>query len=148
MFHYVACGLPNVWLENGYRETEMSDGSAGFSIDNVKDLHQQIGRSLAKKESLLNGDEFRFLRSELRMSRRNMGEFLGLSDETIKKWESGENPVHKASDAAIRSLFLESLLEASKIKDLLQLINHIEKTQQELRFKETAIGWREDRQCA
>lgn len=148
MFHYVASGLSNVWLENGYQETEMSDGSVGFKIDNIKDLHTAIGRALVRKETLLSGDEFRFLRSEVRMSRKNMGDFLGLSDETIKKWESGENAVHKASDAAIRSLFLESLKESSNIKNLLELINHIEKKQQELRFKDTAAGWCEDRYCA
>lgn len=149
MFHYVACGLPNVWLENGYRETTLVDGSTAFSIDDIKDLHVAIGRSLTQKEGILSGDEFRFIRSELRMSRRTMAEVVGMSPETIKKWESGENPIPKTADVAVRGLFLESLKEVSTVKGLLELINHIEKKQQqELRFKDTDHGWCEDRDCA
>lgn len=148
MFHYVACGLPNVWLENGYTERVSDKGESFFTVDNIKDLHAAIGRTLVDKDTLLTGDEFRYLRSEMRLSRKALGECLGYSDETIKKWESGENSTQKTADAALRMLYKEQLNEDSKVNALLKRINHLEKKDQELRFKELNGDWQEERQYA
>lgn len=53
LFHYVACGLPNVWLENGYTEGVASDGTPIFHIENIEGLHKAIAFSLFEKEALL-----------------------------------------------------------------------------------------------
>lgn len=149
MFHYVACGLPNVWLANGFTETKAEDGSTFFSITDVKELHVAIGHNLCEKESTLTGDEFRFLRSELRMSRRILAELQGVSDEAIKKWESGENPIQKLADVSLRQLFLEAQKEDGKIKALLTQIKDLERKEMRLCFKETKDGWEaEQEKCA
>jgi putative transcriptional regulator len=141
MFHYVACGLPNIWLANGYTETTGSDGVAFFSIAEARELHRAIGHFLTEKESVLTGDEFRFLRSELRMSRKTLAELLGYSDETIKKWESAENRAHKLADANLRQLFLEGQNEDGTLKALLTQIKDLEREERRLCFEETQTGW-------
>lgn len=141
MFHYVACGLPNVWLSNGFTETVDEAGEPFFSIAEVRDLHRAIGHSLTEKESVLSGDEFRFLRTELRMSRRTLAELLGYSDEAIKKWESGENRIHKLADANLRQLFLEGQSEDGTLKALLTQIKDLEREERKLCFEETQKGW-------
>lgn len=141
MFHYVACGLPNVWLANGFTETVDEKGDAFFSITDVRELHRAIGHFLTEKESVLSGDEFRFLRSELRMSRKTLAELLGYSVETLKKWESGENRIHKLGDANLRQLFLEGQSEDGTLKALLTQIKDLEREERRLCFEETQKGW-------
>lgn len=148
LFHYVACGLPNVWLENGYTEGVSSDGAAIFQVENVKGLHQAIAFSLVEKDTLLTGDEFRFLRSEIKLTRKTLGGIIGFSEETIKKWESGENPIQKTADVTLRNLYLESQNKAGRVGQLLQKINVIEKKDTALYFKEGTAGWEPEEKCA
>lgn len=141
MFHYVACGLPNVWLANGFTESAGPDGKPFFNITDVRQLHRAIGHFLTEKESVFTGDEFRFLRSELRMSRKTLSELLGYSDETIKKWESGENRIHKLADGALRQIYLEGQSEDGTMKALLTQIKDMEREERKLCFEETQKGW-------
>lgn len=148
LFHYVACGLHNVWLANGYTEGVNSEGKPMFHVENVKGLHKAIGLSLVEKDTLLTGDEFRFLRNEIKLTRKNLAAVLGISEETIKKWESGENPIQKTSDIMLRNLFLENQNMASVVRGLLEKINHLEKKDTEFFFKEGRGEWGPDKKCA
>lgn len=149
MFHYVACGLPNVWLANGYTETIDDNGKAFFNITGIRELHTAIAHSLTAKENTLTGAEFRFLRSEMKMSRNTLADLLGLSAETIKKWESGENPIAKLADANLRKLFLELQRENGEIRALLLQIKDLERQERKLCFTETSHGWKAQvEQCA
>lgn len=147
-FHYVACGLSNVWLENGYTEGVSSDGKPVFHVEDIKGLHEAIAFSLVEKDTLLSGDEFRFLRSEIKLTRKSLAGIIGCSEETIKKWESGENPIQKIADMALRNLYLESRNKASVVRDLLEKINHLEKKHTEFSFKDGAKGWEAEKKCA
>lgn len=142
MFHYAACGLPNVYLVNGFTETTDAAGERFFKIDNIKGLHLSIGMLLVDKESLLVGDEFRFLRDEMLMSRKALAHLLDISTETIKKWESGENPIPKSVDMVLRSIYKEFHNQQSDIRQMIDKINHDERACKELRFEETDGGWR------
>ncbi|MEB8055833.1 hypothetical protein [Pseudomonas fulva] len=148
LFHYVACGLPNVWLENGYTEGVSSDGAAIFQVEDVRGLHQAIALSLVEKDTLLTGDEFRFLRNEIKLTRKNLAGIINFSEETIKKWESGENPIQKIADVTLRNLYLESQNQVGKVGQLLNKINALEKKNTELYFKESSTGWRPEEKCA
>jgi putative transcriptional regulator len=147
-FHYVACGLSNVWLANGYSVGVSSDGKPVFHIEDVKGLHKAIAFSLVEKDTLLNGDEFRFLRSEVKLTRKSLAGVIGYSEETVKKWESGENPIQKTADMTLRNLYLESQNQASTVRELLEKINHLEKKDTELFFKEGGSGWEPEKKCA
>ncbi|WP_055100656.1 helix-turn-helix domain-containing protein [Alloalcanivorax xenomutans] len=148
MFHYVACGLPNIFLVNGYTESELPNGQKTFKIDDVKGLHKAIGMHLVQKESILDGDEFRFLRTEMLLSRKGLGELLGYSLEALKKWESGENKVQKSADVLLRILYKEFVMESSAVRDLVEKLNEIErKVSEKISFAETDQGWVE-KDCA
>ncbi|MBW8126590.1 MULTISPECIES: transcriptional regulator [Pseudomonas] len=147
-FHYVACGLPNVWLENGYTIGVSNDGKPVFHIENVKGLHKAIALSLVGKDTLLTGDEFRFLRGEIKLTRKFLASVIGYSEETVKKWESGENPIQKTADMTLRNLYLESQNQKSIVRELLEKINHLEKKHTELFFKDGEEGWEAEKKCA
>ena len=138
-FHYTACGLPDVWLANGFTVRQTSEGEA-FHIDQVKDLHQAIGLSIVEKEGLLTSDEFRFLRTEMCFSRRSLGELLDISGETIKKWESGENDIQKTADACLRNLYLHHI-HNDTVKALISSINSHERQETKICLSKTTQGW-------
>jgi DNA-binding transcriptional regulator YiaG len=149
MFHYTACGLPNIWLANGFTETFAEDGAAFFNITGIRELHTVIAHNLTEKESPLTGAELRFLRSELKMSRKTLGDLIGYSDEAIKKWESDTNPLPKLADASVRKLFLELQHENGELRKLLMQIKNLERQERKLCFTETLQGWKaEGQQCA
>lgn len=142
MFHYKACGLPNVYLENGYTIQQTEHGEA-FSISNIEQLHDAIGMAVIAKPDHLTGDEVRFLRTELSMSMKALGKLLGYKYETIKSWESGKSDIQKSSDVLLRALYSEYHNEASKVQSLVHSINNLEKEMsQMLRFKrQDNDGW-------
>lgn len=148
MFHYLASGLPDVWLANGYTVTEGANGEKFFSITDVKQLHKVIAHALVEKDSLLTGAEFRFLRSELKMSRKTLGELIDYTADAVKKWEYGENPIPKLADANLRKFFLEVQKENSEIRELLAHIKKLERHESKLCFAETQKGWEAQDQCA
>lgn len=150
MFHYTACGLPNIWLANGFSETLDESGNSFFHITGIRDLHTAIAQHLTSKDAYLTGAEFRFLRSELKMSRKTLADLIGMSDEAIKKWESDSNPIPKLADAGIRTLFLEiQKEETGEFRELLTQIKDLERQEKKLCFAETTEGWQpQDRQCA
>lgn len=140
-FHYVACGLPNVWLQGGVAQRETSDGAV-FHIEQIRELHEAIGMALVQKASLLTPDEFRYLRAETGLSRRNLGQILGVSPETIKKWESGENTIPKASDAWLRNLYLLHI-HHEEVRDLITRINQGERQELDICLSKTEFGWKD-----
>lgn len=73
---------------------------------------------------------------------------IGYSEEAIKKWESGENPIQKTADATLRTLYMESQNQASRVRELLERINHLERKETELYFKGVDGGWEKERKCA
>ncbi|MDN5872304.1 MAG: transcriptional regulator [Nitrococcus sp.] len=105
MYHYEECGLPNVWLVNGYTEHETPYGKA-VNIENTNGLHQCIAQEIIKSRPRLTGYEFRFLRHELDMSQKQLASvFFGKSDQTVANWEKGDHDVPKYADLIIRTLY-------------------------------------------
>ena len=74
MYHYTESGLPNVWLKSGYvmRKTPYGEGVA---VRDVVGLHKAICDAIVRKPSL-TAAELRFLRKEVRISRRRLAGFL------------------------------------------------------------------------
>lgn len=105
MYHYLECGLRNVWLTNGYEEHKTPYG-AGVSIHNVDELHREIGRGLVSKVGKLTGAEMRFLRQDMGLSQSKLALMLGNDAQTIAIWEkSGRQP--KMADRFVRALYRE-----------------------------------------
>jgi len=142
MYHYDTCGLDNVYLLNGFEEIETSDGRA-VSIHKLDELHQAIAESIVNLRRRLKGDEFRFLRIEMDMSQKMIGALMGKKDQTIAKWEKNELALPTLADATVRQLYIESTGKQSQLRGIFDLINHLDRTQQEieLRFEDSGYGW-------
>lgn len=134
-YHYKESGLDNVWLENGFTiETHPNYGEL-VSIADVRGLHKAIGRWLVGQPRTLTGAEFRFLRTDLDMSQRCLGELLGVTEQAVAKWEKARNkPVaSKPAERLLRGVYLECLDGASELS---RVLNRLTKLDAELAERE------------
>lgn len=106
--HYTACGLDDVYLLSGYKRHETAHG-LGVSVKDVDDLHRAIADHLVREKKALTGKEFRFLRKYLALTQVNIGEILGVSSQTVARWEKGQTELDGPAEAAMRILVLHSL---------------------------------------
>lgn len=68
-------------------------------IPNIERLHQAIARDLAKSDARLRAGEIRFLRTYLGYSSVDFARLMGVSPETVSRWESKGAPKRMALSA-------------------------------------------------
>jgi len=127
-YHYTESGLDNIYLLNGVNFVQ-EDGDTFTSIDDLEQLHIQIGKTLVEKTSPLLAKEFRFLRIELNLSQKALAELLGVDSQTIARWEKGETTIPRVSDVVLRAYYSESLQEDSRIGLMLKTLAETETSQ-------------------
>ncbi|TYL46512.1 helix-turn-helix domain-containing protein [Marinomonas sp. IMCC 4694] len=143
MYHYTECGLSNVFLKNGF-VMEQVDGENYTSIDDINNLHNAIAQSLTDNHTALCPAEFKFLRIELNLSQKMLGYRFGVSEQTIARYEKGQSVIPRTTDAALRSLFMETLEKASSVGYFLDLLSDAEAKQaaREILLEEVDNHWK------
>lgn len=139
-YRYTESGLTNVWLANGFTLRKTKYGG-GVSIHDVDGLHRALAQALANK-SRLTGTEVRFLRKEMGLSQRGLGELLGVTDQAVALWErKGRLP--KTADRLLRLIYVEHDKGNAPIRATIQRINDMDSQDQEQIIAEEAKGgWR------
>ncbi|PZN78380.1 MAG: transcriptional regulator [Candidatus Methylumidiphilus alinenensis] len=141
-YHYVQCGLDNVWLQNGFDIVETPYGQS-VKIERANQLDAVISECLTKKAAPLTGREFRFLRLRLDMSQKRIGELMGKEAQTVAVWEKSEK-VNQDVDFMIRHIYLQTVINARQTYvELVDYLNELDRAEHEnhLSFKETEDGW-------
>jgi DNA-binding transcriptional regulator YiaG len=108
-YHYMECGLDDIFLLNGVSETGTDYGPM-VHVENINGLHRAIGLHIVEKEEPMSGPEFRFLRKQMHRSQTELAKDFGVSDQTIANYEKGV-PIGPA-DALMRAHYLLSVLPA------------------------------------
>jgi DNA-binding transcriptional regulator YiaG len=149
MYQYVESGLDNVFLENGYRFHKTPYGE-GVSIQDTAGLNKAIGRWLISLPKPLNGAELRFLRIEMETTQRDLAEFIGTTEQTLRLWEKHRNKplpnaagVPGSADRLLRAIYSEYIGGDGTVRhmvDRLAKLNQIDVPQ--VRFRETNRGWK------
>lgn len=142
MYHYVESGLSNVYLKNGYM-VDCTDGDEFVSIGDMDGLHRALGKSIVNKGKPLSHEEFKFLRIELNLSQRMLGHRFGVSEQTIARYEKGQSDIPRTTDAALRSLYTESIDQHSPVSYFLDLLASSEAKQaaEQILVEETDQRW-------
>jgi DNA-binding transcriptional regulator YiaG len=122
MYHYRECGLPNVYLVNGYRKIATPYGR-GVSIEDVEDLHMAIAHALVEESPSLGGAEVRFVRKLLELTQTQLAALLGVEDQSVRRWEKLAR-VPKQADHGIRLVFRDLTHKARK--PLSELVRQID----------------------
>lgn len=121
MYHYTESGLPNVYLLNGFT-VETLDGEEYTSIDDMNGLHKTIANAIIDSPKPLTHQEFRFLRIEMNVSQKTLGTRFGVTEQTIARYEKGESSIPRTTDAALRSLYMESQQKNNPVSYFLDLL--------------------------
>lgn len=121
MYHYTESGLPNVYLVNGFT-VETLDGEEFTSIDDMNGLHKTIANAIIDSPKALTHQEFRFLRIEMNVSQKTLGTRFGVTEQTIARYEKGESSIPRTTDAALRSLYMESQQKNNPVSYFLDLL--------------------------
>lgn len=141
MYHFTECGLDNIYLRNGFDEVETAEGRA-VGIHALEQLHRVIAEGIVNKAGFLTGKELRFLRIELDLSQKALGDLMGKSDQMVAKWEKGESAIPILADKAVRDLYMESIGKGA-IAGLLKELSQLDRQYHELKYEleETREGW-------
>ncbi|MBW1764937.1 MAG: type II toxin-antitoxin system MqsA family antitoxin [Deltaproteobacteria bacterium] len=104
-YQYIESGLDNVYLV-GIEIHKCSCGEEIINLPAVAELHTLIALNLIKKKSSLNGNEIRFLRKNLGLTAKKLGEIIGIDNATISRWEKGSQLASNTHDRFLRLLYL------------------------------------------
>ena len=96
MYHYLECGLDDVYLVNGYPW-----------LDSIDSLHTTIGKLLVQKAGSLDGCEILFFRRELGLSQKVLGKRLDVNLQTVWRWENDKGRIKPDKDVSLRALYLD-----------------------------------------
>jgi DNA-binding transcriptional regulator YiaG len=115
--HYTDCGLDYVFLQNGF-EVETIDGEEYLSITDLDGLHRAIGMHIVMARKAPTGRELRFLRNELKMSQADLGRMIGVTYQSVARWEKGQTDVPGPAVFSVKLLYLLSLMPMDKRAEL------------------------------
>lgn len=104
VYHYLECGLDNVFLSD-VEICRCDCGEEIVSIPATPDLHSLIGLDLLKKKSPLNDKEIRFLRKNIGLTATLLSKYLGVEIETVSRWENGKTKPTLPHDRLIRMIY-------------------------------------------
>jgi len=139
-YHYRECGLPNIFLENGFKKIKTPYGEA-VSIESVEGLHKLIGDELVYKKPRLTGAELKFLRKELGLSQRVFGSLAGVQEQTVSLWERGEIDTPESAAIVIRVLYKEEHNPKGKLPQILERLKDLDYREFKLIASEKRGKW-------
>jgi DNA-binding transcriptional regulator YiaG len=141
-YHYRGCGLDNVWLSDGYRLVADVYG-AGVEIEDLPGLHRAIALVLASKLAPLTGAELRFLRIEMDLSQKRMGELLGRQAQTVALWEKN-GTASPAADYLVRHIYRQFIGERSTYVEEVDRLRALDQRDYQggFRFSDVDGEWR------
>lgn len=141
MHHYTECGLPDVWLMNGFTPHETPYGDV-MAVENVEGLHRAIGMQLIHRTPHLSGAEFRFLRKELDLSQNALAGYFGNDAQSVALWEK-RGRVPKWADRFVRAIYRESTEGNAQHRELIARLNDMDRQARGRQvFEDTPKGWR------
>lgn len=100
-FQYRACGLDNVYLRSGY-EQRIVRGETYTAVQDAEDLHEAIAEHLVLRRKTLRGQEVRFLRKLLGWTQADAGDALGMSDQSVARYEKDQGVLEGPADRLFR----------------------------------------------
>ena len=108
LHHFTESGLSYIYLE-GCRRYDCTDGKCDGSevaIPNLVGLMRTIAETVARQGRKLLPTEIRFLRTYLGFSGADFARRIGVSPETVSRWERGSVRMKNSTERFLRVLVL------------------------------------------
>lgn len=120
---YDESGLRNVTLMGILIHRCAACGNYEVSIPRIEQLHRIIAKSLIEKRTRFTGPEVRFLRKSLGLSSGDFARRMGVTVETVSRWEQNAVPVGPQADRLVRLLVAQGKLAMRYPEEHLALID-------------------------
>lgn len=143
---YRGCGLEGIYLCNGYEIEEM-DGDRYTHVRDAEALHRVIALNLVEHRKTLTPAELKFIRIAIDMTQSELAKALGVSSQTVARWEKGQVELPGPADRMLRVLVLVAMLPdeelAQLVRDLTKALDEMdESATTPLQFKHD-VEWKE-----
>jgi len=109
-YPYTEVGLKSVTLTN-VLVFHCKCGAIVAELPAVGQLHFLIALNLLRKETILSGEEARYLRKWVGYSATELAETTGYSKSIISRWENEKKDIAKESDRLLRLVVFAKMLE-------------------------------------
>ena len=123
-YHYVASGLDNVYLLNGFTVEEDPDYGCLVTFHKPDMLHRAIAIGIIEGGKPLNAKEFKFLRRMMKLTQKTLASNFGVDTQTIANYEKGITQIPKTSSDVFKANYLLSILpedvRASVIREIIR----------------------------
>jgi putative zinc finger/helix-turn-helix YgiT family protein len=139
-YSYAASGLPHVTLVGVEVRRCPACGEHEAVIPKIEQLHKTLSRGVIGKKARLTGAEIRFLRTYLGWSGVDFAKHMGVTAETISRWENGREQMNPVADRLVRLMVVtKSPVADYSLDDLLDLNDHAAPVR--LRITAKKGGW-------
>ena len=105
-YNYQMSGLSKVFLHGVTGEKCAQCGEIFTSIPHPLELHDLLASDIASQPSKLSGNEIRFLRTHLGFSGADFARKIGVTPETVSRWEKGALNMKDTAEKLLRVLVL------------------------------------------
>lgn len=121
---YELGGVPHVEL-HGIEVTLCSTcGDETIGIPRLAQLHRVIAQAFVEQHRMLAPVEIRFLRKHIGLSGTVFAQRMGVTRETVSRWESGAQPMGAVADRLLRLFVVtHEPSEIYAVDDLLSALN-------------------------
>ena len=101
---------------------------------------------LIQEKKALDGAEIRFLRHEMDLSQRMLGNLLNKSSQAVARWEKGQSRMDGAADRLLRLLYESQATGEGHENGIRELLEHLAALDSsdvgDVQFEDTGEGWR------
>jgi putative zinc finger/helix-turn-helix YgiT family protein len=139
-YSYSACGLPYVTLRGIEVRRCPKCGEHEAVIPRIEDLHRTIARAVAEKPARLAAAEIRFLRKYLGWSSTDFAQHMGVTLESVSRWENDREPIGPIADRLLRLM----VATMAPVKDYpVDTLAHLDDSREpiRLRMQPAKSGW-------
>lgn len=114
-------GLPHVELHGIEVSRCTSCGKEEIAIPRISQLHHVLSERFVKQQRMLAPSEIRFLRKHVGLSSADLAKTMGVTRETVSRWESGANPMGAVADRLLRLIVVtHEPTESYAVEDFLK----------------------------
>jgi len=142
-YNYTNCGLSKVYLKGivAHACANKECGEEEITIPNIEELHQLLAEKIASQVNKILPEEIRFLRTHLGFSGAHFAKVIGVSPETVSRWEKGTVNMKEASERFLRVLILSQVGAFRNYEDLKDFASKSSKTIAKHYFKIDHSHW-------
>lgn len=90
-----------------------SCGFTTLSGQTINRAQESLALAIANKREILNGPEARVLRGYLELTQQELAERMGITRETVARWEGGGTPLSPQHDYILRTFIFVDLKKRS-----------------------------------